>query len=219
MLIIKVATVIIMTTLKLIRDQVDRKRKRHRDHAEDEDEVINISYEKPNKSWIHHRRHRGLEQLFKSNVIPEKLGVSCFDNKGDINYYDDNIEVGPSNHDQIDKKRKRHRESEDDSSSEDEVNINFTYQPSNEQSDSIETNELCIEVAKILSPRKKVKSEDVYPGIGNIDMQIERSTSSLQQNKYWVSPLHHNCVVPHFDSEHNKKPLPPNADDNFYNTK
>ena len=49
-------------------------------------------------------------------------------------------------------------------------------------------------------------------------MQIERSTSLLQQNKYWVTPLHHNCVVSHFDSEHDKKPLPPIADDHFYNT-
>ena len=59
----------------------------------------------------------------------------------------------------------------------------------------------------------------MYPGIENIDMQIERSTSFHQQNKYWVTPLDHNCVVPHFDSEHDKKPLPPIADDNFYNTR
>ena len=115
------------------------------------------------KNRINHGyQHHGLEQLFKSNVIPEKLGVSCFDNKDDSNYYDDNIEIGPSNHDQVDEKMKRHRESEDDSSSEDGVITNFAYQPSNDQSDSIETNELCIEVAKILSPRKKGKSEDVF---------------------------------------------------------
>ena len=47
----------------------------------------------------------------------------------------------------------------------------------------------------------------MYPGIENIDVQIERSTSFHQQNKYWVTPLDHNCVVPHFDSEHDKKNL------------
>ena len=82
--------------------------------------LVELALQKPNKSW---GTYPCLEHKLKT-VNPGKLDVN---NKGgDSNYYD-NIEAGPSNHDQVDKKRKRHRESEDNSSSEDEVNINFAY--------------------------------------------------------------------------------------------